>query len=107
MDLGARAWGSLARSTCCGGDLVPQGREKPNGWSQASFDRNEGENTRRPPPRVLACRSGKWTCGGAQAATSEVLRIIAGSPGDLDAVFQAILRNATRICEAKFANLFL
>jgi GAF domain-containing protein len=42
-----------------------------------------------------------------QTATSEVLRIIAGSPGDLDAVFQAILRNATRICEAKFANLFL
>jgi signal transduction histidine kinase len=42
-----------------------------------------------------------------QAATSEVLRIIAGSPGDLDAVFQAILRNATHICEAKFGNLFL
>ena len=43
----------------------------------------------------------------AQAATSEVLRIIASSPGALQPVFQVILRNATRICEAKFANLAL
>jgi signal transduction histidine kinase len=42
-----------------------------------------------------------------QAATDEVLRIIAGSPGELEPVFQAILANATRLCAAKFANLFL
>jgi signal transduction histidine kinase len=41
-----------------------------------------------------------------QEATSEVLRVISSTPGELEPVFQSMLANATRICEAKIGILF-
>src|SRR6516164_7788469 len=42
-----------------------------------------------------------------QTATSEILKVISSSPGELQSVFQTILTNATRICDAKFGAVYL
>jgi GAF domain-containing protein len=41
-----------------------------------------------------------------QTATSEVLKVISNSPGELEPVFQTMLKNAVRICQAKFGFLW-
>jgi two-component system NtrC family sensor kinase len=42
-----------------------------------------------------------------ETATSQILGIISSSPSDLDPVFETILANATRLCEASYGTLWL
>jgi two-component system, NtrC family, sensor kinase len=42
-----------------------------------------------------------------QTATSEVLQVISTSSGELEPVFETILANAVRICEATFGNMYV
>jgi GAF domain-containing protein len=42
-----------------------------------------------------------------QRATSDLLQVISGSPGNLEPVFQSMLENAVRICGANFGNMVL
>src|SRR5262249_50873856 len=41
-----------------------------------------------------------------QTATAEVLRVISSSPGEVEPVFQAMVANAVRMCQAKCGSLY-
>ena len=45
--------------------------------------------------------------GEQRNATSKVLQVISSSLGEVEPVFQAMLENATRLCDAKFGTLYL
>src|SRR5215475_11285652 len=99
---------------------------KPRGAAMKRPKRAKGTKTRRRKPRIerqrLATsrnRSAPRFQANKQrrreleeareqlAATSEILKVISRSRGELEPVFKAMLENAVRICGAKFGNLFL
>ena len=96
-------------------------RSKAGGEPIKGLRRKAAKQTRRNAPKAPA-RSNSFSTGEEtevarltrelsealerQAATSEVLQIISGSPGDLQPVFEAMLVNAVRICDATFGNIY-
>jgi hypothetical protein len=81
--------------------LKPRGRNapKPQSNRRSAADDSESE--------VAQLKRELHEAVEQQTATAEILRVISSSAGDLQPVFEAILENATRICDAKFGNLWL
>ena len=70
----------------------------------------------KPPPARKSARAGSATRSLAQrlkdaldqqAATSEILRVMADSPTDVQPVLDAVAQRAADLCRSPFARIFL
>ena len=78
--------------------VTPKRRDAPKAVRRSSASGQEAEVARLTRERNEAVEQ--------QTATSEVLQVISSSPGDLQLVFETMLGEAVRICDAKFGNIF-
>ena len=66
-----------------------------------------GKSLKDPTPEVRELENRLAETLGQQTATSEILRVISGSPADAQPVFDTIVRNAARLCGAVFSGIAL
>ena len=99
--MGRRGTISRKAKTRPGETTKPKGNDAPTAAHPASSALADLQKQVSALTRELAAAREQ------QTATSEVLQIISSSPGELGPVFQTILGNAVRICEANFGTLQL
>ena len=66
-----------------------------------------GKSLKDPSPKVRELETRLAETLDQQMATSEILRVISGSPTDAQPVFDTIVRNAARLCGTVFSGISL
>jgi GAF domain-containing protein len=82
--------------------IIPR-RKKGSGPSTGRVEQSYADLEKRVSQLTLELKESLEQ----QAATSEVLQVISSSPGELQPVFQAMLKNAAEICGAKYGTMYL
>lgn len=85
----------------------PRSKTKPKHGNAAKAARNRRLSAPRKDTEVARLVRERDEALERETATSEILRLVSRSPGNLELVFRSILENATRICGAKFGTLYL
>src|ERR1043165_3366947 len=89
------------------GKTLKKGRSKASARNTLKSARGLGSTVGCQETEVVRLTQERDELLEQQTASSDVLKIIASSTGELTPVFTAILENATRLCEAEFGTLFL
>ena len=100
-------WGLTMRLRSRAGGETTKKRDQIKRRNASSAMRRRSTSAAEWEARVTQLTQELHEAGEHQTATTDVLRIISSSQGELNAVFHAILANATKLCEASYGTLWL
>src|SRR6516225_8706110 len=96
----------MKRRSGAGGKLQGRKRSTPKRRNAPKATRNRGVSIASQETVIARLTHERDEALLRETANSEILHLISKSPGDLELVFQTILEDATRICNANFGTLY-